>query len=357
MKLKHFKIRDRPLPRLLLKALLCGVLLLLVTSSAVYARTFVGPSTLTIDGVFADWGTTSSPASGVYLFKDGSNSGEQDGSGFNGKASDINYFWSSVSTLAGGTTPASPSNPIQYCYYRLDTRHNKSIKGQSYYIQLNLGTANPGFADHLLQIWVNKYETPKVKLVLYQYQTPYPQIRAFTSGAITGLVSNVASPYPGFSGIQDTNAYGATGKYDGTKYGVEVRLPINWFSATYGGAVKNDGSGAPIVAGAIFTGTGSLGAIGTVKDTLNDTAGKTRLSLTSTVSGDTTFVTDVITKLVFTTSPQTLTVGQISSTMTIQTQDAINAPQNVSTVINLALPDFVCIDFIFSGRDCVVFVV
>jgi len=330
-KIKNLKARKNILRALLLKIFLLGLILPLAISSVAYANTFVGPSTITINGTFSDWGTTGSPVGGAYLFPDGSNSGEQDGSGFIGKPGDINYFWSAVSTQSGDSTPASPTNPIQYFYYRFDTYSNKAIKGQSYYIQLNLGMANTGYVDHLLQVWADTTATPKVTLVLYQYNTPYPQMRAFTSGAIVGKVSNVASPYPGFAGVQDTNASGAMGKYDGSNYGMEVRLPVNWYSSTYGGAVKADGSGAQAVTGAILTGTGSLGAIGTVKDTLNDTLGNTRVSLTNTINGDTIFVTDDITKIVFTTGTQTITAGQVSGIMTIQTQDATSAPQNVST--------------------------
>ncbi len=324
--------------RWLVIVFLCTLSLSLVISSVVYAETFVGPSTLGIDGTFSDWGTVGSPSTGVYLVQDMSNSGEQDGSGFNNKASDINYLWTALSTQNGGSTPASPSNLIQNVYYRVDTHYNKVIKGQSYYLQLNLGTANPGYADHLLQFWVDDDDTPKVTIVLYEYDTPYPQIRAFTSGSITGRVSNVASPYPGFTGVQDTGASGAMGKYDGTNYGVEIELPVDWYSSTYGGAVEADGTGASVVVGATFTGTGSLGAIGTVKDAVNDAAGKTYSSTTSTVDGDTQFVNYDITKIVFATDNQTLTVGEVSAIMTIQTQDATSAPQNVgaATIIDLS---------------------
>jgi len=311
--------------------------LLLATPSVAYANTFVGPSTLSIDGTFSDWGTTGSPASGVYLFQDGSNYGEEDGSSFFGKAPDINYFWTAFSTQAGGTAPASPTNLIQHLYYRVDTHYNKFIKGQSYYIQLNLGVANSGYADHLLQVWVDNTATPKVTLVLYEYSTPYPQMRAFTSGSITGRVSNVANPYPGFAGVQDSNASGAMGKYDGTHYGAEVKLPVDWYTSAYGGAVEADGTGAQIVVGAVFTGTGSLGAVGTVKDTLNDISGNTNVSATNTINGDTLFATDDITQIVFTTSTQTIPAGQVSSIMTIQTQDATGTPQDVGTATTLDL--------------------
>lgn len=331
------KARQNSILVILAKVLVCGLLLLPATISIVYADTFVSPATITIDGTFTDWGTTGSPASGAYLFQDASNYGEQDGYGFNWKAGDINYFWTAVSTQLGGTTPASSSNLLQYFHYRFDTNYNHTIKGQSYYVQLNLGAASPGYADHLLQIWVDNDANPKVKLVLYEYNTPYPQIRAFTSGSITGKVSNVASPYPGFSGVQDTSAGGAMGKYDGTRYGVEVRIPVSWYSSTYGGGVNADGSGTPMVIGAVFTGTGSLGAVGTVKDTINDFARNTLVSLTDTLTGDTQFATDDITKIVFTTISQTILVGTVSAVMIIQTQDDIGVPKNVCTNTNIAL--------------------
>jgi len=323
--------------RWLVMASLCALSLSLVISSVVYAETFVGPSTLGIDGTFSDWGTAGSPSTGVYLVQDMSNSGGQDSAGFDNKAGDINYLWTALSTQNGGSTPASPSNLIQNLYYQVDTHYNKVIKGQSYYLQLNLGTANPGYADHLLQFWVDDADTPDVTIVLYEYDTPYPQIRAFTSGSITGKVSNVAAPYPGFSGVQDTGASGAMGKYDGTDYGVEIELPVGWYSSTYGGAVEADGTGASVVIGAIFTGTGTLGAIGTVKDTVNDAAGKTHISTTSTIDGETQFVNDDITKIVFTTGNQTLAAGEVSGIMTIQSQDATGAPQDVGAATTIDL--------------------
>ena len=81
----NFKRLYKELFRLLVIASLCTLSLSLVISSVVYAETFVGPSTLTIDGTFSDWGTVGSPSTGLYLVQDMSNSGEQDGSGFNNK--------------------------------------------------------------------------------------------------------------------------------------------------------------------------------------------------------------------------------------------------------------------------------
>ena len=313
--------------------------------SVVYAKTFVGPSTITIDGNFTDWGTTGSPTSGAYPYLDASNTGVDDGTGFAGTAADINYLWIAVSTQAGGDAVASPSNLIEYMYYRIDTHKIGLINtpGQSYYMQLNLGTADPGYADHLLQAYVIGTSDPQVTIVLYEYELPYPEMRAFTDGSIIGKVSNVADPYSGFvtgGGVQDTDAEGAQVLYDaGTKLGIEFRVPIGWYSTTYGGSVRADGPGAEAVISATFTGTGTLGAVGTVKDTLNDASEVTRSGSTNALTGETGFVTDLLSKIVFTiaSSPQTITAGVASGNMTIQTQDGYGIPVNVSadTTINL----------------------
>ncbi|MFC1904244.1 hypothetical protein ACFLXT_00550, partial [Chloroflexota bacterium] len=270
---------------------ICIILLLSISPSIAYAHTFIETTALTIDGLFTDWGTVGSPASGAYPFQDGSNSAPSDGAGFSNKASDISSIWTAVSSQVGGNTLASPSNLIQNFYYRVDTHYNKAITRQSYYIQLNLGTADAEFADHLLQFWVDNTASPKITIVLYEYDLPYPKLGAFTLGSMTGLVSNVANPYPGFSGVQDTNANGALGLYDGTNYGIEVKVPVDWYSSLYGGAVSANGTGTSLVIGSVFTGTGTLGAIGAVKDTVNDSTGELFAFLTNTISGDTVYVT------------------------------------------------------------------
>jgi adhesin/invasin len=304
----------------------------------VYAETFVNPSTLSVDGVFSDWGSAGSPSNGVYLGRDASNNGEQDGSGFSGKESDINYAWTALSSQIGGVTPVGSSNLIEYVYYRIDTFWDSEIGGQSYYIKLNLGVANPGYADHLLQMWVDNANTPNITIILYEYSIPYPQIDTFTSGAIIGKVSNVVNPYTGFSGVHDTNAIGALGVYDGTNYGIEVRIPINWYSSTYGGAVKADGTGAKKVIGALFTGTGLTGSVGAIKDSLNDAEGKTLFFVTSINTGDTDFVTKEINKLNFITPAQNIVANNISSIIMVQTCDGMDIPRNVTvdTVVDLS---------------------
>lgn len=270
-------------------ALLAAIILLLSTGTGVFARTFVGPSAITIDGAFAEWGTTGAPAAGVYPHQDVSNDTITDGSGFAGTAADLNYFWNAMSTQLGGVTPASPANLIQNVYYRIDTFATSVITpGQLYNIQLNLGAAPAGKADHLLQIWVLDTATPKVTIVLYSYNTPYPNIGAFTTGSITGRVSNKANPYSGFSGVVDASATGAYGLYDGTNYGVEVKIPISWYGSTYSGLIKNDGSGSTAYYGVIFTSSGSLGAVGTVKDSIGTSDKLPFYIIVDPVSGETT---------------------------------------------------------------------
>ncbi|MDD5311946.1 MAG: hypothetical protein PHO26_02785, partial [Dehalococcoidia bacterium] len=264
------------------------LLSLLIFSAGPVSARFVGPATLTIDGAFAEWGTVGVPADGVYLHRDFTNTGSTDGSGFAGTAADLNYFWNALSTPLGGGTAASPTNLIQNIYYRIDTFTAGVISpGQLYNIQLNLGAAAAGKADHLLQIWVHETATPKVTIVLYSYAIPYPALGAYTTGSVTGRVSNVASPYPGFSGVVDANATGAYGKYDGTNYGIEVKIPVSWYGSTYGGLVKNDGSGAPTYYGVIFTSTGNLGSVGTIKDTMGKADGTPVYFIVDAETGET----------------------------------------------------------------------
>ena len=269
---------------------LAAVTALFLSIIAPVLAAFVGPSAITIDGAFSEWGTTGSPATGVYLVRDFTNTGLLDGSGFSNTSADLNYVWMAMSTASGGTTNASPSNLIQNIYYRIDTMATSVISpGQLYNVQLNLGVAPANKVDHLLQIWVHDTATPKVTLVLYSYNTPYPFMGAFTSGLLTPRVSNVSSPFPGYTGAVDTNATGAYGKYDSTHYGIEIKIPVSWYGSAYGGLVKNNGSGAPIYYGTLFTSTGTLGSVGTVKDTINDGDGKPVYFIVDTESGETDF--------------------------------------------------------------------
>ncbi len=162
-------------------------------------------------------------------------------------------------------------------------------------MQLNSGTAPDGYADHALQVHGYTNNTPVVTLVLYEYETPYPIFHAFTTGSLIGKVSNVAEPYSGFTtggGVQDTNAAGARGLYDGTNYGIEVKIPVDWFGSTYGGSIQDDGSGPNLIASVtMFSNTGALGSVGTVKDVINDGDGKTVMTETDVYDGESTFST------------------------------------------------------------------
>ncbi len=298
---------------------------------------FSNSSQITIDGIFSDWGTVSLPATGVYVCQDYSNTGESDGNGFTNKSSDIEYIRVAVSTSLGGSEIASPSNPIHDFYYRIDTLGSTLSPGQSYYLQLNLGAATPGYADHLLQFWANLSATPNVTIVLYEYDSPYPVMGAFTSGNLKGKVSNVSNPYPGFitdGGVHDTAASGAIGLYDGAHYAVEVKIPAVWYSSLYGGMVADDGTGVDVILSAAFTGTGTIGAVGTVKDTVNDSFGNTISIDMETTTGDTVLSRPYLT---FITGPQTITAGYSSGIITIQLMDAFGYPKVVSSNTNIAL--------------------
>jgi len=249
---------------------LLGAVLVLAFNPSVTHAQFVGPTAITIDGTFTDW-----TASGVYSQTDGAGS-------FNG-AVDITKFWSAMST-ANGTSPASTSNLIQNVYYRFDTAETGNAK-QAYWVQLNLGTAAAGFADHALQFYVDYSATPIVSIVLYSYSTPYPAIGAFTTGTIIAKVSNLSSGY----GVYDPNATGAWA-LNGTTYSLEAKIPIGWYSGAYGGAITNDGTGASMIASAMFTTTGSKGSVGIDKDALDDASGNTYNSQVSATTGSVSFV-------------------------------------------------------------------
>jgi hypothetical protein len=240
---------------------------------------FVGPSAITIDGVFTDW------TGNVYSQADGSNTGAQAGS-----ANDLTTVWYAMST-ANGTAPASSSNPIQKVYFRFDTAETSaSNPKQAYWVQLNLGTAAAGLADHALQFYVDTTATPKVTIALYEYATPYPAIAAFTTGTLVPRVVNVSGLGQQFNGVPvDTTATGSWA-LNGTTYSFEAQIPIGWYSSTYGGAISADGTGAGLIASAIFTSSGSLGSVGTVKDVLDTAAGNLYFSQVNATSGGTSFV-------------------------------------------------------------------
>ncbi len=318
-------------------------LLMLVTivpvtysGAIVRADTFTDPSAIDIDGDLSDWGTTESPIGGAYFYQDASNSGLLDGGFTDGSAYDLNYSWNAISTQNGGTELASPANPIQNIQYRIDTNSTNNFNGQSYVFQLNLGTADQGYADHCLQLSVDDSQTPKVIIILYEYSQPYPGIEALTTGSMTGVVSNVADPYSGYTGAVDSSAVGCIGQYDEGKYGVEVSIPISWCGPTYSGNIEADGTGAANLFGTVFSSTGNPGAVGSVKDTLNDSNGYLAIQTVDTVTGDTVSETDV--QLSLTTESQTITAGEVSMVMTVQTQKLSGNPLNVTadTTVNLS---------------------
>ena len=292
--------------------------LLLTIPVNIVSAGFAGPSAITIDGTFTDWGTTTMPTSGVIVFKD-YNGNPGDGSGYTGTEADINNFRMAVSTLNGGSAVASTSNPIQNVYYRIDSLSGTSFRSQCYNIHLNLGSAASGYCDHLLQIFADSTASPQVKIVLSTYTTPYPAMRAFTAGSFIPVVSNIASGY----GVFDDGASGALNKYDGTNYAVEAAIPIRWFGTAYGGAISMDGSGLNGgVVGACFTSTGSLGSVGPVKDTMGSDATTANMFMTFFASGESSFPTAAIAQLVMATGSQSIAVGEASSLITVQTQMA-----------------------------------
>ncbi|MBI2832056.1 MAG: hypothetical protein HYX79_07350 [Chloroflexi bacterium] len=297
---------------------------------------FLTTSAITIDSTFTDWGTPGSPTTGIATVQDASNTGTWDASVSANSNEDLDYFWSGMSTLNGGTDPASPSNPLQSVYYRIDSLGTKAYNPQqNYAVQLNLGSAPAGYADHFMLINVYKTATPAVRIKLYVYNS-YPEIHAFTTGSITAKVGNVADSTTGY--VLDTNATGAYGTNSSGKDTVEVKIPIGWYSSTYGGNVAADGTGSNAVISTVFSITGSITAVGTVKDTINGLSGGIYFMSTSTDDGSSTVATDAITKLAFATSAQSITAGEASSVMTVQTQDAISQPENVSsnTTIDLS---------------------
>jgi len=296
-----------------------GLIFQLSGPSGVVFGAFLGPTTITIDGSFSDWVTGGSPASGIARSQDASNDGDQDANAnFAGQASDIDFIWIGMSTASGGATVPSSGNLIQNFYFRIDTLSGNAALDQNFNIQLNLGAANPGFADHLLQVRPGDVgDSPEVEIVLFQYDT-FPTIGAFTTPNITAKVANISG-----HGVLDTNATGAIGQLASTDYGFEIKIPVNWFTSTYGGSIEADGTGATSVVTALFSTTGSLGSVGTIKDTLNNADKTTTAATTSMTTGETSFVLLEPDKIVFTTSVQTLTAGTVSSTFTIQTQDEL----------------------------------
>ena len=287
--------------------------------NAVYAA-FLSSATISItDGVFTDWGTTGSPVAGSANVADLS-----DGSPAPQPSLNLERFWVGFST-ADGTLPTT-GNLVENFYFRVDTADTDGTLDSNFNIQLNLDAGAAGTADHLIQLRAGEdaVDNPEVEIVLFEYDLPYPNVGAFTTGNITVKVANVT-----FTGATtDTNATGAIHKHDATKYGFEVKIPISWFSSSapdYGGKFEADGSGSSSVVTSIFTSTGSLGSVGTPKDVISDADGNTVATVTLTATGGTDSVSLIVTKIGFTTSTQSIVAGSASTVITAQTQDAIGA--------------------------------
>jgi hypothetical protein len=199
-----------------------------------------------------------------------------------------------------------------------------------------LGTAaTAGKATHLLKLRANAVgdndgtNSQEVSIVLYKYDDPIPNVGAFTTGAITAQVGNVAAG----SAAVDATVIGRIHQITGTtNFGFEIKIPGSWFAsaAGYGGNFEPQGDGASSVVTSLFSSTGAFGsALGTPKDVISDADGNTMAGLTLTSTGGTTQVALIVSKLVITTSTQTITAGTPSTVMTVQTQDEIG-PRAVS---------------------------
>ena len=211
---------------------------------------FLGSTSMTMDGSFSDWGTIGSPTDDIGVFEDSSNSGDRDGGGVSGDL-DIKAYWVGIETEDGGSGAPGSGNKIVAYHFRIDTAGTSSTMNQLYNVQMNLGVAPAGESDHLLQFYANSAgDSPEIEIVLHQYDTPYPKVVAAT-GSITEKVSNVASPFSGYSGAVDTAAVGALG-LSGSTYSIEVEIPVNWFGSTYGGALTDlGGSNEVLVTGVL----------------------------------------------------------------------------------------------------------
>lgn len=233
-----------------------------------------------------------------------------DGSPAPQPALDLERFWVGFSTA--NSTASTTGNSVENFYFRVDTADTDGNLASNYNIQLNLGAGAAGTADHLIQFRAGQdgVDNPEVEIVLFEYDLPYPNVGAFTTGAITAKVSNVTIT----GAALDANATGAIHKHDATKYGFEAKIPISWFSSAtpdYGGEFEADGSGASSVVTSIFTSTGSLGSVDTPKEVTNDADGNTVATVTLTSTGGTDAVSLIVTKIGFTTSIQSIVAGSV----------------------------------------------
>jgi hypothetical protein len=309
-------------------ALALMAVLVLASSPTTMLAGFVGPSMIQIDGNFADW------TNNVYSI---TNKTPLQYS----HASDLDAFWMAMST-ANGTSPASSANRIQNVYYRLDVGADPTGGGgQAYWIQMNLGVAPPGFADHILQVYANHSGTPAISLSLFQFitnsTTPYPAVAVFTvkSAQVTLKVSNDSSLSPPTT---DANATAAFAAY-GSGYSIEMKLPIGWFTNTsYGGPIKDDGTGPAVVENAVFSATGSKGAVGTPQDKIVDASGNEYHAQQSTTTGSTTFTVNNASGYAF-------SLGAAAATLT----PVAGASDNITLTVNQNNGGTIVTDTTYTG--------
>lgn len=325
-------------PRALIAALILGTLATLyILPADEWSAAFLGSSDISIDGSFSDWGTTGSPTDSIGVFADANNSGSRDGGGISGDIDIVNY-WLGIETEEGGSTVPGNANNITNYYFRIDTAGTNSKLSQVYNIQLNLGVAPAGQSDHLLKILADEDgASPETEIVLLQYDTPYPGV-VLSTGSVTGKVSNVSSPYSGFAGVVDANATGAIGTIAGGTYSIELKIPVGWFSSTYGGALSADGGTNQTLVTGVFSTAAGLGSVGAVKDTVNNSDGGTLATITNTTTGATVSAEiDAITQLGFTTSAHSVNSNVVTGAITVQSQDGLGGGRNVSgnTTVNL----------------------
>lgn len=318
------KIGARALPWCLL-----SLVMLLAFCPFTTQAGFVGPSMITIDGAFADW------TNNVYAITNATLSYKS--------SWDLDAYWTAMST-ANGTSPASPTNRIQNVYYRIDV--GGSPASTAYWIQMNLGVAPPGYADHIMQVFPNGSGTPAVSLTLFQFNTnsttPYPAVSVFTvkSSQVTPMVSNDSGV--GATNL-DTNATGAFAA-NGSGYSIEIKLPMGWFTNnTYASNIHDDGTGPAFVETAVFSATGSKGAVGTPKGQINGAAGGQFFAQQSTTTGGVKFSTNNASGYAF-------SVGAAAATPT----PVAGASDNITLTVNQNNSGTIQTDTTYTGTHSVI---
>lgn len=256
------------------------------------------------DPAFTGWGTVDSPASGVTVFQNRTDASTSE---------HIQNFWFAIGTQNGGSEEVSGSNQIEYYYFRFDSGDQDATLAQKYNIQYNLGVADQGLRDHILVIGARNNDDVGMALNTYDVQE---LMAAETDGSITPQVANET----GHGVTVDSDAIGRIAQWEeggNMRYGVEMRIPADWFSSTYAGTIEPDGSGTdPLVLGYAFSSTGStsnLTSVGTVKDEIGD------ILFTDTKTGETDFRASI--QLIIDQQPTNTVAGATISTVTAQVLD------------------------------------